>query len=171
MEAYLLAGLFAAAVAGAPLAAQAASRAAYDGALRVQKEQLATRHPVQAVLTQPAGRTVDGYMLSGDVPTSASWKSVTGKPGSGEVFAPAGLPKGAPVTVWTDSSGDLVSPPITDAQVAGQGDAGAVGAVAAVVVMFFSGTGVIRYVLHRRRIAAWEADWLLTAPMWNRQSW
>jgi hypothetical protein len=171
VEACLLAGLFVAAAAGAPLAAQAASRAAHDGAAGVQKEQLATRHQVPAVLTQPAGRSVDGYTLSADVPTLASWKSVTGMPGSGEVLAPAGLPKGASVTVWTDPNGDLVSPPITDAQVAGQGDAGAIGAVAAIVVVFFSGTGVIRYVLYRRRMAAWEADWLLTAPTWNRQSW
>lgn len=171
VEAYLLAGLFVAAAAGAPLAAQAASRAAYAGALRVQQEQQATRRQVPAVLTQAAGKSVYGYTLSAEVPTPASWKSVTGKHGSGEVLAPAGLPKGVTVTVWTDPNGDLASPPITAAQVAGQGDAGAIGAGAAIVVVFLSGAGVIRYALCRRRMAAWEADWLLTAPTWNRQSW
>ena len=171
VEAYLLTGLFVAAVAGAPLAAQAASRAAYAGAAGVQHEQLATRYRVPAVLTQPAGASVDGYTLSADVPAEASWKSVTGVRRSGVVLAPAGLPKGVAVTVWIDPGGDLVSPPMTAAQVAGQGDAGAIGAVAGVVVMLLTGTGVVRYVLYRRRMAAWEADWLLTAPTWNRQRW
>ncbi len=171
VEAYLLAGLFVAAAAGAPLAAEAASGAAHAGALRVQHEQLATEFRVTAVLTQPAGSSVNGYALSVDVPTRASWKSVSGGHQVGEVLALAGSAKGTDVPIWTDQDGDPVSPPITAAQIAGQGDTGAIGAVAVVVALFLTGTGVTRYVLHRRRLAAWEADWLLTAPTWNRQSW
>ena len=29
----------------------------------------------------------------------------------------------------------------------------------------------IRQLLNRRRMAAWEADWIVTAPAWNRQRW
>jgi hypothetical protein len=171
VEAYLLAGLFVAAAAGGPLAARAASETAYAGALQVRHEQLATKYRVTAVLTQPAGSSVNGYTVSVDVPTQASWRSVGGVPRSGKVLALAGSGKGTGVPVWTDPAGDVVSPPMTAAQVAGQGDAGAIGAVAGVIVAFLAGTGVIRYLLHRRRMAAWEADWLLTAPTWNRQSW
>jgi hypothetical protein len=169
-EAYLLAGLFAAAAAGTPLAAQAASRAAYAGALRTQQEQLASSHQVKATLTQTAGSTMSGYTLSADVPARASWPTPAGKRKSAEVLARSGLSKGTTVLVWIDSNGDLAIPPLTAAQVAGQGDAGAIGAVAGVTVMFGTGAGVLRYVLYRRRMAAWEADWLLTAPTWNRQS-
>jgi hypothetical protein len=171
VEAYLLAGLFVAAAAGAPLAAQAASRAAYSSALRTQQEQLATRQQVKAKLTEAAGSAMNGYTLNEYVPTMATWKSATGKPGSGHVLAQTGSAEGSPVTVWVAPNGDLASPPLTVAQVAGQGDAGALGAVAGVIVAFLTGTGVVRYVMYRRRMAAWEADWLLTAPMWNRQSW
>jgi hypothetical protein len=171
VEAYLLAGLFVAAAAGAPLAAQTASRTAYSSALRLQQEQLATRQQVKARLTETAGSAMNGYTLNAEVPTSATWKSATGVPGSGHVLAESGRPKGSVVIVWASQNGDLVNPPLTAAQVAGQGDAGAFGAVAGVAVAFLTGTGVIRYVMYRRRMAAWEADWLLTAPTWNRQSW
>jgi len=171
VEAYLLAGLIAMAAAGAPLAAQAASRAAYSGALRTEQEQLATRQQVKARLTETAGSTMNGYTLSEEVPTLATWKSATGVPGSGRVLAESGSPKGTVVIVWAAPNGELASPPLTAAQVAGQGDAAALGAVAGVVVAFLTGTGVVRYVMYRRRMAAWEADWLLTAPMWNRQRW
>jgi len=171
VEAYLLAGLFVAAAAGAPLAAQAASRVAYTGALRVQQEQLATRHQVTARLTEAAGSTVNGYTLSPEIPAKAIWTSVTGVTRTGEILAAAGSAKGTPITVWTDPGGYLVTPPMTDAQVAGQGDAAAIGAVAGVVVVFLTGARVSRYVFYRRRMAAWEADWTLTAPTWNRQSW
>lgn len=171
VEAYLLIGLFVTAAAGAPFAVQAASRAAYASALRTQREQVATRHPVKARLTQSAGSTVTGYTLSVDVPTKAVWTSAAGVSRPVEVLAPSDSARGTMVTVWADQSGDLVSPPLTDAQVAGQGNAGAIGAAAGIAVVFLTGAGVARYALYRRRIAAWEADWLLTAPTWNRQSW
>lgn len=171
LEAYLLAGLFVAAAAGAPLAAQAASRAAYSGALRTQQEQLATIHQVKARLSERAGSSMNGYTLNEEVPTLATWRSATGVPRSGHVLAESGSARGSRVLIWVAPNGDLASPPLTAAQVAGQGDAGTLGAVAGVVVAFLTGTGVVRYVMYRRRMAAWEADWLLTAPMWNRQSW
>ena len=170
-EVYLLAGLLAAAAAAAPLAAQSASRAAYSGALRIQQEQIATRHQVKAVLTESADTTLDGYTLSAEVPAKAYWRSFTGGYRTGYVAAPAGSAKGASVTAWTDANGDLASPPLTAAQVAGQGDTGAIGAVSGVAVVFLVSAGAVRFVLYRRRLAAWEADWLLTAPTWNRQSW
>jgi hypothetical protein len=171
VEAYLLAGLVVAAGAGAPIAAQLASRAAYIGALQVQQEQLATRHQVTARLTQAADSTVNGYTLSAELPAKATWTSVTGVTRTGEILAAAGSAKGTGVTVWTDQNGDLATPPMTAAQVAGQGDAAAIGAVAGVVVVVLTGARVSSYVFYRRRMAAWEADWLLTAPTWNRQSW
>jgi hypothetical protein len=171
VEAYLLVGLFVAAAAGAPFAARAASRATYASALRTQREQVATRHPVKAVLTQPAGSTITGYTLSVDVPTKAFLTTAAGARRPVEVLAQTGKPKGSTVTVWTDQNGNLVSPPLTAAQVTGQGDAGMIGAVAGIAVVFLTGAGVAHYALYRRRMAAWAAGWLLTEPMWNRQRW
>lgn len=170
-ETYLLGGLFVASAVAVPFAAQAAGHAAYQSALRTQREQLATRHQVRAVLTATASGDVSGYTLSTTVPAPATWTSVTGVHQSGDVLAAAGSPKGTRVTIWTDQQGHLVSPPLATAQVTSQGDAATVGAVAGVVVLSLGAGGVIHLVCYRRRLAAWERDWLVTARTWNRQSW
>jgi hypothetical protein len=171
METCLLVGLFAAAAAGAPFAAQAASHACYVNALHVQQEQLATRHQVPAVLTQDAA-PAGGYSLSGSVLTPATWTSVAGVHRSGDVPAEQGSLKGTSVTVWTDNaSGYLDSPPLTAAEVASQADAATVGTVTGIAIVYLAGTVAIRQLLNRRRMAAWDADWLATAEAWNHQSW
>lgn len=171
LETYLLAGLFAAVAAGTPFAAQAASHSAYASALRAQQEQLATTHLVRAVLTQDAA-PASGYALNVNVLTPATWTSVTGKHRSGMVPAEPGSLKGVAVSVWADDgSGYLESPPLSASEVAGQADAAVAGAFAGIAAVLVAGTGAIRQLMHRRRMAAWEADWLATAPTWNRQSW
>ena len=171
VETCLLGGLFIALAAGAPFAVQAASHASYATALHVRQEQLATRHEVRAVLTSDAPK-VDGYALNTSVLTGATWTSVTGIRRSGEVPAQAGSLKGTTVAVWTDDgSGYLDSPPLTMAEAAGQADAAVVGVIAGTGLAYVAGAGSIVHALNRRRMAAWEADWLATAPAWNRQRW
>lgn len=171
VETYLFAGLFVLAAAGAPLAAQAASHAAYAAALSAQRAQAAATHQVPAVTTQAAGSSYGGYTIVGYVPAQATWTSVTGIRHSGQVLAPAGSPRGTAVTVWTDAAGDLTSPPLRPSQVAGQADLAAIGAIAGVGVLYLSGIGIVRWVLYRRRMTAWAADWEVTARAWNRQRW
>jgi hypothetical protein len=171
VETYLLAGLFVAAAAGAPFAAQAASQAAYAGALRVEQEQLATRHQVPAVLTQTAGNGTSSFTLSTEVPVLATWTSSAGVRRTGMILALEGAAKGSSVSVWTDPQGDIVSPPLQPAQVAGQADMAALGTVVGIAVLYLCEAGVVRYVVNRRRLAAWEADWAVTAQVWNRQRW
>lgn len=168
VETYLLAGLFLASAAGAPFAAQAASQAAYAGALHAQQEQLAARHQVNAKLTAPAGPSVSGYALQADVPAKASWTSATGVSRSGEVLAPPGSQKGTKVAIWTDDAGNLVSPPLADSQVSGQRDMAMVAAVSGVGVLFLAEAAMVRHVIYRRRMAAWDSDWLVTERMWHR---
>lgn len=166
----LLTGLFVAAAVGAPFAVQAASHTAYAQALHVRQEQLASRHEVRAVLTSDAP-SVSGYAVDTSVLTEATWTSVTGVRRSGEVPAEPGSAKGTAVTVWTDNaSGYLDNPPLTMAEAAGQADAAMVGAAVGVGLVYVAVTGVIVAVLNRRRMAAWEADWLAKARAWNHQS-
>lgn len=167
----LLAGLLLAAVGGAPFAVQAASHAAYDGALHLRHEQLASRHEVRAVLTTSAP-SVNGYALDISVLTAATWTSASGVRRSGEVPAAPGSPKGTAVTVWAnDATGALDSPPLTMAEAAGQADAVMIGVITGTGVAYAAAAGVVVGLLNRRRMAAWEADWLATAQAWNRQSW
>jgi hypothetical protein len=171
VETCLLAGLFLATAAGAPLAAQAASHASYEAALQARQAQLTGRHEVPARLTTSAV-PVNGYALSTYVLTAATWTSAAGVHRSGEVPAKPGSPKGTAVTVWVDdASGYLDSPPLTMAEAAGQADAAMVGAVAGISLAYLAAVGVTVGVLHRRRMAAWEADWAVTAAAWNRQRW
>ena len=170
-ETCLLAGLFIGLVAGAPFAAQAASRASYAAALQARQEQLAGRHEVPAKLTANAA-SVSGYSLTTSVLTAATWTSAAGVRRSGDVPAQPGSLKGTVVSVWADdSSGYLDNPPLTMAEAAGQADVAMVGVVAGLALTYGSVTCVIVGVTQRRRMAAWEADWLVTARAWNRQRW
>ena len=170
LETFLLAGLFVAAAAGAPFAAQAAGHAWHADVTQTRQAELATRHEVTAVLAQPAG-VIGEYTLSSQVPTLASWKSPGGTLRAGDVPALPGSRSGTLVNVWTDANGYLVSPPLTVTQVADQTDAARVTAVGGIIVGYMASTLAIRRLLHRRRMAAWAADWVATARVWNRQTW
>jgi hypothetical protein len=171
VETCLLAGLFVAAAAGAPFAAQAASHVEYASALRAEHAQVAATYQVRAVLTQSAGGTINGYTVSAWAPVQATWTSVTGVRQSGQVLAPGGSPKGSTVTVWTDAAGYLTSPPMQPSQVSDQSALAAVVAVIAVVAACLAGAVIARYALNKRRMAAWEAGWIVSSRAWNRQRW
>jgi hypothetical protein len=168
LETCLLAGLFVAAAAWAPFAAQAAGHTWYADAAHVRQAQLAARHEVTAVLAQSAG-VIGEYTLSSQVPTLASWMSVGGRR-AGDVPARLGSPPGTLVNVWTDDNGYLVSPPLTVTQIADEADAARVAAVGGIIVCYMASTLAIRQLINRRRMAAWDADWVVTAPVWNRQT-
>jgi hypothetical protein len=171
VQVYLLAGLFVASAAVAPFAAQAASHAAYAAALRAEQAQQAASYQVRAVLTQAASSSLSPYADVSYVPVQATWTSVTGVRHSGQVMAPAGSARGSAVTVWTDATGDLTSPPLQPSQVIGWARVAAVGAIAAIGLLYLSVVVIVRRLLYRRRMAAWEAEWEVTARLWNRQRW
>jgi hypothetical protein len=167
----LLAGLFVVAAVAAPFAAQAASNAAYAAALHEQQAQLATTHQVRAVLRHAATDSVNVNAITPIVPVEATWTSATGVHRTGLVMAPTGSPRGTAVTIWTDDAGGLTSPPLESSQVAGQGELAAIGAVTGLGLLYLCSALIARHLLNRRRIAAWEAAWVVTARAWNRQSW
>jgi hypothetical protein len=172
VETYLLGGLLAAGIAGAPFAAQAANHVTYAALLRAEHVQRATYHQVRAKLLQSAGDTAgSGFQFGIRVPVQARWTTVAGVPRTGQLMVPAGSPQGTTVTVWTNSSGALVDPPLQPGQMADQADLATVGAVAGIGILYLCGAAIIHQVLNRRRMAAWDADWALTEPMWNRQRW
>lgn len=170
LETCLLVGLFVLLAAGAPFAAQLAGHASYLRGWQARQDQLLARHQVQAVLTRTAG-PVNGYSLSAFVLTPATWSSVGGVRRSGEVPAEPGSRAGTPVTVWTDDNGYLDSPPLAISEVASQADAATTGVIVGAGVVYIVGAAAIRLLLNHRRMAAWDADWRVTAPTWKRQSW
>jgi hypothetical protein len=170
LETCLLVGLFAVLAVVTPFAAVLAGHASYAAGLQTRQGQLADRHQAQAVLTKNAG-PVSGYSLTAYVLTPATWTSVTGVRRSGEVPAEPGSRKGTSINLWTDRNGYLDSPPLNMSEAASQADAATVGVIVAGGVLYITGAAAIRQLLNRRRMAAWDADWVATAPTWNRQSW
>ncbi len=170
LETCLLVGLFAATATATPFAARLAGHASYAAALQVRQEQLRDKHQVQAVLTRNAG-PVSGYSITAYVLTPATWTSVTGVRRSDEVPAEPGSLKGTSVSIWTDRDGYPDSPPLAVSEAASQADAATIGVIVAGGVVFITGAAAIRQLVNRRRMAAWDADWVATAPTWNRQSW
>jgi hypothetical protein len=169
LETYLLAVLFAASAAVAPFAARAASHWAYAGALQAEHAMEATSHQVTAELLMPAGMSTIMDSYGTQVPTQARWTSVNGMVRYGQIPAPAGRPKGTTLTVWTDASGALTSPPSQPGQASGLAGETAAVVVAGIGVLDLGGAAIIRQVLDRRRMAAWDADWAVTEPRWNHQ--
>jgi hypothetical protein len=86
-------------------------------------------------------------------------------------MVPAGTPKGTTVDVWLDPAGKLTVPPLDPGQVAGQADLASTGAIASIALLYLCEAVVVRQVLNRRRMAAWDAEWAVTGPAWNRQRW
>ena len=162
-EAVLLAVLLTAFLIGVPLAAVVAGEWQYSTALRVERAQAAW-HLVSAVLlaTAPA----PGY-AGYEAAVPATWAVPGGARRTGAIAAPAGTPAGAAVTLWVDASGRPRGTPLRGGQVVGQAIVTAVIAVAAVGLSLLCIAALARWVLARRRLAAWDAEWRVIGPQWT----
>jgi hypothetical protein len=135
-----------------PLVANAAGRRADAILSRAAQAQQATLRQVPATLLQAAPGHRHG---SREIPaTAAQWQSPDGLLRTGRVCAPAGAEAGSRVKVWINQAGDLVAPPLRQAEIANRVEL-AQGLAAA---GFAAGLGVIgwltRQSLDRRRRAA-----------------
>ena len=79
----------------------------------------------------------------------------------------AGTPAGTTVTIWVTETGQLTDPPLQSSQIAGQTYlAGTFGVISLATILIIIGMLACRE-LDKRRMAAWEADWLATGPRWT----
>jgi hypothetical protein len=171
VEAFIFGGLVVAAAAGAPVAATMAGNWAYADTARAAQLQQETRHPAWATLVAPPQATVSGYTISGMTPALARWTTPSGALRTGQVSVPSGSAKGTAVAIWIDQAGDVTTPPLTPAQVDDQGTLMAFVTAAATLMACLVAALATRFVVNRRRMAAWTADWAVTAPKWARQRW
>ena len=153
-------------LAGAPFAGLA-SRAWVDAAGgQAQVTQNAAACQVTAVLLQraPAPAVDYGPCQSAAL---ARWTAPGGKSVTGEVFVAPGTPAGTKVREWVTLDGQVTNPPLQDQAVGVQAVLAWVAGVTAVGVLL-TVTGVFgRWVLNKRRMAAWDADWRATEPRWT----
>jgi hypothetical protein len=125
-------------------------------------------HPVPAVLLQaaPGPLMTAGGSNSWETWVLARW-TAGGQLHAGAIPATSGTRAGSTVPVWLDRAGRVQTPPLTTAQARGRVVMAASAALAALAVLL-AGLGLTgRWVLNRRRLAAWEAAWRLTGPRWT----
>jgi hypothetical protein len=162
-ESALLGVLLAAFLAGAPFAAHAAGSWAYATSVREAQAQQAALHQVQATLLQPAAFGMGEYGSE----ANARWKAPDGQVRTGDVFAVTGAPAGSTVMVWVNQAGQLTDPPLEHSQVTGRANLACGLAIAVLAVTLIVAGLAGRWVLNRRRLAAWDTDWLATEPRWS----
>jgi hypothetical protein len=152
MENAVFGALMAAFMGVSPFVANAAGRRADATLSRAAQAQRATLRQVPATLLQASSAHRHG---SREVPdTPAQWQGPDGLLRTGRVFAPAGAQAGNRVKVWINQAGDVVAPPLRQAEIATRIEL-AQGLAAA---GFAAGLGAIgwltRQSLDRRRQAA-----------------
>ena len=163
-ETAVLVILLTAFLAGAPFAAHAAGSWTYAASAREAQAQQAALHQVRATLLQAAG---PWGLSEGGAEVPARWKAPDGQVRSGQIFVPAGAPAGSTVAVWVNQAGQLTDSPLQPSQVTGRAEMARVLAVAALAVALIVVGWAVRRALDRRRLAAWDAEWLATGPRWS----
>jgi hypothetical protein len=159
-ETAMLGVLLAAFLAGAPFAAHAAGSWTYATSIREAQAQQATLRQVPATLLQAAPPNISDE-------ANARWKAPDGQVRTGQIFAPSGAPAGSTVMVWVNQAGQLTDAPLQRSQVTGRADMARALAVAALAAALGIIGLVGRWALDRRRLTAWDAEWLATEPRWS----
>jgi len=156
-------------LAGAPLAALASGAWAHAAAQRTELAQSASRRQVTAVILAVPADSKVGYWDPAAI-TQSRWTAPDGTVVTGELPASVGTRAGTTLRVWTTWTGQLVSHPLSDSQVASLTLLGqATGAAAVTLVLALAGL-LTRLSLSRRRMAAWDADWQATGPRWTTRA-
>ena len=163
-ETAMLGLLLAAFLAGAPLAAHVAGSWTYAMSARQAQAQQAAFRQVPATLLQSAAPwNTSGYGSQ----ANARWTAPDGQVRTGLVFVPDGAAAGSTVMVWVTATGQLTDPPLQRSQITGRTELSEAAAVAVLAITLFTVGLVGRRLLDRRRLAAWEAEWLTTGPRWS----
>ena len=170
IEAWITAGLLAGFLAGAPLASVAAGRWVQHGGLLEQRAQQSW-HQVPAVLlkTAPVQRTL--YLrasLDTEVLALAAWTGPGGRHVTGKVPVAPGTLAGRRLQVWVDRSGQPTGSPLPNSELVRRVLGAQILAPVGLAVLLLGVGGVIRLLMNRRRLAAWETGWAYTGPRWTR---
>jgi hypothetical protein len=71
------------------------------------------------------------------------------------------------VTVWIDASGAVASPPPGHRTIVGDVCIAAVVTCLVATLFLLESNALVRRVLQRRRLNAWDAEWRSTGPIWS----
>ena len=164
-ETVVLGALLAAFLAAAPFAAHAAGSWAHASAVRDAQAQRASLHQVTATLLG-AAPVLSGYGLASDFAVEARWRAPDGRVRTGELLVTATAAAGRSTRIWVDRAGRLTGPLSRD-QVTGRVQLAVGVAVGGLAVLLIMAAWLVRRGIDRRRMAAWDADWMANGPRWS----
>ena len=166
VETAVLGVLLAAFLAIAPFAAHAAGSWGYAAAARAAQAQRASLHQVSAALLRPEP-VLSNYGSASAFVVEARWRAPDGRVRAGQLFVTADVATRHATRLWVDQAGRLTGPPLTRDQLAARGELAAGVAVGCLATLLITVAWLARRSLDRRRMAAWDADWLATGPRWT----
>ncbi|MFI9809210.1 hypothetical protein ACIHEJ_33515 [Streptomyces sp. NPDC052301] len=168
VEAWIVLAVWALALLGGVLAGVVAAQVT-DSASAARRAHV---HPVSAVLADDAARTPPAGAGNDDgrVWATVRWTGADGSVHTGLAKIFPGAPVGSRLTVWTDRTGRIVSPPPSGTEATLQ--AVLTGALVAPLAgaTAWAGGRLIRARLLRRRLAEWDEEWKQVGPEWRNLS-
>jgi hypothetical protein len=167
-ETVVLGALLATFLAAAPFAAYIAGSLAHATYAREAQAQRATLRQVPATLLQATPK-ITAYPGAGVIPlgVDARWRAPDGQVRTGLLFAPPGAAAGSTILVWVNHAGQQADPPLGRAQLATRARLAEELTVGVLAITLTVIGWLARRSLNRRRMAAWDADWLATGPRWT----
>jgi hypothetical protein len=156
-------------VAAVPAAAVMAGQRADHSALNRAHAQQAADRWVNAVLIQqaPATGSPDPYTSVQTAWALARWQPPGLPPRTGEVLATAGAHKGSSVRTWIDASGAVTDPPLDHREITGDVCIAVIATCLVSGLVLLALSTLVRRVLDRRRLSAWDAEWRASGPLWS----
>lgn len=166
--AYGKAALLAVFLIGTPVACTVTGIWAFHSTMtQVRAEQ--SWHQVPAVVLRSVPEQ-DIYYYGGLVWTPARW-TAAGHQHHGTIAMNSGARAGTRVPIWVDASGQLSGAPLSrDDALLRVVDYVVLTPIALAITLLLLAAAA-RYLLNRRRILGWEAEWASIGPQWTRQFW
>ncbi len=167
LEAAVVLALVAVFLIATPLIALGVGRWSWDGGVATARSERAAWHQVSAVVLRGVPRPQnDPYGAAYLAQVPVRW--ITGGTShTGQVTTTAGIRAGATLTIWTKASGELTDAPLGRSQIEHQAFFAGMLAVLGFSSLLGVTALVIRRILQRRRMAAWDAEWRATGPLWS----
>ncbi len=152
--------------------ALAAGRSTYDNGVRASEALTAAGRWSRAILLETAPNAVVSAPDSPSLLTSmarARWQLPDGTWHVGKVPARAGTPAGSNVRVFLNDAGRAIRPPLDRAQLSDKAVATGLTTGMALELGVVITYLLLRWMLERRRLASWDAEWERVAPRWTRK--
>jgi hypothetical protein len=120
-------------------------------------------------VAQRAAPAPAASQLNGHTWVPARWTAPDGQARAGQIPVRVAVAAGQPVGLWVNAAGTPTGPPPNRGAVVPDEAAAATVAVVVLASVLLCLARAGRWVLDRRRLAAWEAAWATVGPQWTRR--